>query len=101
VIWAVVLGAAAACYLLKLAGLSVPQAVLDNPRVRRVAALLPIALLAALIAIQTFSDGRHLVIDARAAGLGAAVVAVLLRAPFLVVVIAACATAALTRLLLT
>lgn len=99
-IWAVVLGAAAACYLLKLAGLSVPQAVLDNPRVRRVAALLPIALLAALIAIQTFSDGRHLVIDARAAGLGAAVVAVLLRAPFLVVVIAACATAALTRLLL-
>jgi len=74
--------------------------VLDNPRVRRVAALLPIALLAALIAIQTFSDGRHLVIDARAAGLGAAVVAVLLRAPFLVVVIAACATAALTRLLL-
>jgi len=101
VIWAVVLGAAAACYLLKLAGLSVPQVVLDNPRVRRVAALLPIALLAALIAIQTFSDGRHLVIDARAAGLGAAVVAVLLRAPFLVVVIAACATAALTRLLLT
>jgi branched-subunit amino acid transport protein len=100
VIWAVVLGAAAACYLLKLAGLSVPQVVLDNPRVRRVAALLPIALLAALIAIQTFSDGRHLVIDARAAGLGAAVVAVLLRAPFLVVVIAACATAALTRLLL-
>jgi branched-subunit amino acid transport protein len=73
--------------------------VLDNPRVRRVAALLPIALLAALIAIQTFSDGRHLVIDARAAGLGAAVVAVLLRAPFLVVVIAACATAALIRLL--
>ena len=99
-IWAVVLGGAAACYLFKLAGLSVPQVVLDNPRVRRVAALLPIALLAALIAIQTFSDGRHLVIDARAAGLGAAVVAVLLRAPFLVVVIAACATAALTRLLL-
>ena len=98
-IWAVVLGGAAACYLFKLAGLSVPQAVLDNPRVRRVAALLPIALLAALIAIQTFSDGRHLVIDARAAGLGAAVVAVLLRAPFLVVVIAACATAALVRLL--
>ena len=98
-IWAVVLVGAAVCYLFKLAGLSVPQAVLDNPRVRRVAALLPIALLAALIAIQTFSNGRHLVIDARAAGLGAAVVAVLLRAPFLVVVIAACATAALIRLL--
>jgi branched-subunit amino acid transport protein len=100
VIWAAVLGGAAACYLLKLAGLSVPQAVLDNPRVRRVAALLPVALLAALVAIQTFTDGRHLVLDARTAGLGAAVVAVLLRAPFLVVVIVACATAALTRLLI-
>ena len=98
-IWAVILGGAAACYLCKLAGLSVPQAVLDNPRVRRVAALLPIALLAALIAIQTFTDGRHLVLDARAAGLGAAAVAVLLRAPFLVVVVVACATAALIRLL--
>jgi branched-subunit amino acid transport protein len=100
VIWAAVLGGAVACYLLKLVGLSIPQAVLDNPRVRRVAALLPVALLAALIAIQTFTDGRHLVLDARAAGLGAAVVAVLLRAPFLVVVLAACATAALTRLLI-
>jgi branched-subunit amino acid transport protein len=100
VIWAAVLGGAAACYLLKLAGLSVPQAVLDNPRVRRVAALLPVALLAALVAIQTFTDGRHLVLDARTVGLGAAAVAVVLRAPFLVVVVVACAATALTRLLI-
>ena len=99
-IWAAVLGGAAACYLLKLIGLSVPRTVLDDPRVRRVAVLLPIALLAALVAVQTFTDGRHLVLDARAAGLGAAVVAVLLRAPFLVVVGVACATAALTRLII-
>jgi hypothetical protein len=102
-IWAAVLVGSAACYGLKLAGLSVPQAVLDNPRVRRVAALLPVALLAALIAIQTFTDGRHtdgplLVVDARAAGLAAAAVAVVLRAPFLVVVAVACATAAVVRL---
>lgn len=97
--WAAVLVGSAVCYLLKLLGLAVPQAVLDNTRVRQVATLLPIALLSALIAVQTFSDGRALVLDARAAGLGVAVVAVLLRAPFLVVVIAACATTAVIRLL--
>jgi hypothetical protein len=97
--WAAVLVGSAICYLLKLLGLAVPQAVLDNARVRQVATLLPIALLSALIAVQTFSAGRALVLDPRAAGLGVAVVAVLLRAPFLVVVIAACATTAVIRLL--
>ena len=61
--------------------------------------LIPVALLAALVATQTFSSGRHLVLDVRAASLCVAVVAVLLRAPFLVVVAAAAATAALLRLL--
>jgi uncharacterized membrane protein len=92
--WASILIAAAGCYALKLAGLSVPQRVLDDARVRRIATLLPVALLAALIATQTFAGG----IDARAAGLAAAVVALLLRAPFLVVVAAAAATTALLRL---
>ncbi|HKF00266.1 MAG TPA: AzlD domain-containing protein [Actinomycetes bacterium] len=96
--WPAILIGAAGCYLLKLAGLSVPRRVLDSPRVRRTAALLPIALLAALIAIQTFSTGQRLTFDARAAGLAAAVVAVLLRAPFLVVIVAACAVTALIRL---
>src|SRR5262245_61612331 len=96
--WPAILIGAAGCYLLKLAGLSVPRRVLDSPRVRRTAALLPIALLAALIAIQTFSTGHRLTLDARAAGLAAAVVAVLLRAPFLIVIVAACAVAALIRL---
>ena len=44
-----ILLAAAGCYALKLAGLSVPQRVLDGARVQRVALLLPVALLAALI----------------------------------------------------
>ena len=96
--WAAVLATSAGCYLVKLAGLSVPERVLRRRRVQRVAALLPVALLSALIAIQTFSLGHRLVLDARAAGLAAAVVAVVLRAPFLVVVAAAAATAALLRL---
>jgi hypothetical protein len=64
-----------------------------------VVALLAPTLLAALIVTQAFADGRHLVLDARAAGLGAALVAVALRAPVLVVVLVAAGTAALTRAL--
>ncbi|MFH8801074.1 AzlD domain-containing protein [Streptomyces sp. NPDC017936] len=77
------------CYAVKLAGLLVPADALERPLVRRLAALVPVALLAALTAQQTFADGRALVLDARAAGLVAAAVALVLRAPFLLVVAAA------------
>ena len=97
-IWAGVLVASAACYALKLAGLSLPKGWLQDARVRRTVPLLPVALLAALIATQTFSTGHHLVLDVRAAALAVAAIAVLLRAPFLVVVASAAATAALLRL---
>jgi branched-subunit amino acid transport protein len=99
VIWAEVLVGSAACYLLKLAGLSLPQRLLEDARIQRTVPLIPVALLAALVATQTFSTGQHLVLDVRAAALGVALIAVLLRAPFLVVVAAAAATAALLRLL--
>jgi branched-subunit amino acid transport protein len=97
-IWAGVLAASAACYGLKLAGLSLPQNWLQDARVQRTVPLLPVALLAALVATQTFSTGHHLVLDVRAAALGVAAIAVLLRAPFLVVVASAAATAAVLRL---
>jgi branched-subunit amino acid transport protein len=98
-IWAGVLVACASCYLLKLAGLSLPAQLLQDARVQRTVPLVPIALLAALVATQTFSTGHHLVLDIRAAALVVAIAAVLLRAPFLVVVASAAATAALLRLL--
>lgn len=98
-IWAGVLVACAGCYALKLAGLSLPQRLLQDPRIQRTVPLIPVALLAALVATQTFSSGQHLVFDVRAAALAVALVAVLFRAPFLVVVAAAAATAALLRLL--
>jgi hypothetical protein len=97
--WAALLVAAVGCYLLKLAGLSVPAKVLENPLVERVADLLPVALLSALIGVQVFGSGSSLVIDARLVGLGVAVVALLLRAPFIVVVFSAALAAALVRLL--
>lgn len=102
-IWAAVLTCALGCYLLKLAGLSVPPKVLEHPVVERVADLMPVALLAALIAVQVFgtagADGPRLTVDARLAGLLVAVVALLLRAPFIVVVFLAAGIAALLRLL--
>jgi Branched-chain amino acid transport protein (AzlD) len=66
--WAAVLAGSVGCYVLKLAGVSVPQRVLADPRVRRIGALLPVALLSALVATQTFATGHDLTVDARAAG---------------------------------
>ena len=95
--WTAVLLASAGCFALKLLGWSVPAAWLEREPVRRTAVLLPIALLAALVVVQAFAVGRHLQVDARAAGLAVAVVAIALRAPFLLVVALAAATAALLR----
>lgn len=99
-IWAAVLAASLGCYLLKLAGLAVPPRWVEGERTTRIAALLPVALLAALVVVQTVGGpDRTLVVDARLAGVAAAVVLVLLRAPFLVVVFGAAGTAALVRLI--
>lgn len=96
--WTAIVVAAVGCYLLKLAGLSLPQRVLAHPTVERVADLIPVALLAALVAVQVWSSGPALTLDARTGGLVFALVALLLRAPFLVVVIGAAVVAALLRL---
>ena len=97
--WSAIVLAGIGCYLLKLAGLSLPQRVLAHPTVERVADLIPVALLAALVAVQVFSTGTSLTVDARVLGLAFAVVALLLRAPFLVVVVGAAVVAALARLI--
>lgn len=96
-LWTTVLVASAGCFLLKLLGWSLPGRVLENERVRRTVVLVPVALLAALVVVQAFSRGHALQLDARAAGLAVAALAVVLRAPFLAVVMLAAATAALVR----
>jgi len=97
--WAAIIVTAVGCYALKLAGLSVPDKVLGRPVVRRISDLIPVALLSALVAVQAFSTEQSLVVDARLAGVGAGVAALLLRAPFIVVVAVAAGTTALLRLL--
>ncbi|MEC3917282.1 AzlD domain-containing protein [Nocardia sp. CDC160] len=97
--WAIIVGSAG-CYLLKLAGLSVPERILQDTRVQKIAALLPIGLLTALLVIQAATTEHRIVVDERLAGIAAAWIALLLRAPFLVVVAVAAATTATLRVLL-
>jgi uncharacterized membrane protein len=98
-LWAVVVAASAGCYLLKLAGLSVPAAWVQRPWVTRVVDFVPAALLAALVAVQAATTGPDLVADGRLAGLAVAALALALRAPFIIVLLLAGATGALVHVL--
>ncbi|HEX6917776.1 MAG TPA: AzlD domain-containing protein [Phycicoccus sp.] len=96
--WVTVLLACALAYLLKLAGYLVPERWVEGERRSRVTTLLPVALLAALVTVQTVvGDGGALVLDARVAALAVAVVLLLLRANFLVVVVGAAVAAGVLR----
>lgn len=95
--WPALLAGCAGVYLFKLAGMSVPMALLQRPRVQRLAALLPVVLLAALVAVQTFAHGQAVSLDARSAGVLVAGIAVWRRAPFLVVVALAVVVTAAVR----
>ena len=82
-IWMAILLGAAGTYVEKLIGFILPASTLDRPIVRSIAGLLPVSLLAALVIVQTFAAGQAVAVDARLAGLAAAIVALVLRAPFL------------------
>jgi branched-subunit amino acid transport protein len=96
--WLVVLAVALGTIAIKAAG---PVLLGGRPlpdRLQGVVALLAPALLAALVATSTFGSGQRLVADARLIGVGVAAVAIMLRAPILVAVVVAAASAALARL---
>ncbi|TFD26841.1 AzlD domain-containing protein [Cryobacterium cryoconiti] len=98
-VWFWILVACAAGFLTKLLGYLVPRKWLTNARIARVAGTLTIGLLASLTVANTLSTGQTLVLDARLGALAAAAIALWLRAPFLVVVVAGAAAAAGLRLL--
>lgn len=95
--WVAVLVASAVCFATKVVGHRLPEHWLAHPRVARVASLVTVALLAALVGVQTFTTDGTVLVDARLAGLAAAAVALALRAPFVVVVLVAAVVAALLR----
>ena len=97
-LWVAVVVAAVGCYLLKLAGLSVPESVLNTPSVQRVAGYLPVAMLSALVAVELFDGGGSYAVDWRTlAGVAAGVVALLLRRGLLVVFLVAIGVTAVLR----
>lgn len=98
-LWIAVIAASVLSFAQKWVGYQAPPDVLERPRVSRITTLLPIALLGALVATQTATSGSEIVLDARLAGLGAAVMLLCLRAPFLVVVVGAAVVAAGLRTL--
>lgn len=95
--WTLVLALAAGAYACKVAGLVLIGDRTLPPAVQRCLALIPAALIAALVVKDTVSVGQDLVIDARLAGVTAAVVATWRRAPLVLVIVVGAAVTALVR----
>jgi branched-subunit amino acid transport protein len=95
--WTLVLTLAAGAYACKVLGLVVVGSRRLPPALERCLALVPAALISALIVMNTFSTGTELVLDARAAGVGAAAVAAWRRAPLIVVIVLGAGVTALVR----
>ncbi|MDF1480099.1 AzlD domain-containing protein [Leifsonia sp. H3M29-4] len=97
--WHIILLAAILAYALKLSGYLIPPSFVERPTPARVANLLTVALLSALIVVQTVGAGQAIVFDARVPALLVAAGLFALRVPFILVVLAAAVTAALIRML--
>ena len=95
-LWIATLGTSLVAFLLKYSGHSVPERWLSHPRIQRINALIPIALLSALVAVQSFTVKSALVIDQRLVGLAVAVIALALKAPFPVGVLGSALASAAT-----
>lgn len=98
-LWIWLILACVLAYAWKLVGYFVPAKFLEDPRTSRIAGTMTIGLLASLTVVNAVASGQSLAADARLGALGAAAVALALRAPFLMVVIAGAGTAALLRFL--
>ncbi len=93
-LWIATIGAGLVAFTLKYTGHSIPAHLLAHPKIQRINTLIPIALLSALVAVQSFTQTSRLIIDHRLAGVGVALIALLLKAPFPVVVLSAAISSA-------
>ncbi|WP_026926142.1 AzlD domain-containing protein [Granulicoccus phenolivorans] len=96
-VWLWIAVACVIAYATKLAGYLLPRRWLARPWVMRASQILTVGLLTSLVVTNTVVSGTHLTLDARLLAVGAAAVALVLRAPYLVVVIVGAAAAALGR----
>ncbi len=93
-LWLGVIGTSVIAYALKFSGHSVPEKFLSHPLIKRINLLIPIALLSALVAVQSVTTKSSIVIDHRLVGLAAAIIALIFKAPFPVVVLSAAISSA-------
>lgn len=96
--WALVLALSGAAYGLKLLGAVIIGQRTMPPAIERCLLLIPAALLAGLIAKDTFTTGQSIGIDARAFGLAVAAVATWKKLPFAVIIVLGVGTVAVIRL---
>lgn len=97
-VWTWVLLACAAAFAIKLSGYLLPQTLLDRPIVAEVAAALTVGLLASLTMLNTVGKGQAIALDSRLLALAAGAIALTLKAPYIVVVLAGALASALGRL---
>lgn len=98
-VWQIILVASIAVLAIKLVGYLVPPSVLEKPTAARTANLMTVALLSALIVVQTVGAGQAVVVDARLPAIVVAAGLLALRVPFILVIVAAALTAAGLRAL--
>ena len=96
-LWTIVLIASLGVFAVKLVGYLVPASILARPRPTRIANLLTVAMLAALVAVQTLGAGESIVLDARIPAVVLAAGLFALRVPYIIVVLVAGVVAALLR----
>ncbi len=97
--WQAVLWSAIGIVALRQLGMFVLRGTARGGLAEKLLRLVPVSVVAAVVALNTLTTGGSLVVDARAAGAAAAVVAVWRRANLVVVLVVAAATTALVRAL--
>lgn len=96
--WLAVVLASLAVYSWKYFGYLLPHSILDSKLLSKTAGFITIALLTALVGIQTFVSNREIVFDGRVVALIVSAVLLRLKVPFIGVVVISAAIAAAFRL---
>ncbi len=89
-LWIALVVVTAGSYGLKLAGVSLPERALAHPRIQRIASILPVAMLTALVVVGLFeANGRYHADGPLLAGVGASALALRWRATLPVALVVA------------
>ena len=95
--WTLVILLTLGAYAFKVTGLVFLGGRSLPPMFERCLALIPAAVVTALVMKDTFTTGQDLVLDARALGIAVAVIAAWRKAPLIVVIVLGAAVTALVR----